>query len=58
LSERDICSKYITPAVPSADWDIHTQIREEVTFTAGRIIVKDKLHIRGKTTRADCILYH
>lgn len=58
LSERDICTKYITPAIQSAGWDIHTQVREEVTFTAGRIIVKGKLHTRGKTKRADYILYH
>lgn len=58
LSERDICTKYITPSIQSAGWDIHTQVREEVTFTAGRIIVKGKLHARGKTKRADYILYH
>ena len=58
LSERDICTKYITPAVTSAGWDLHTQIREEVTFTAGRIIVKGKLHTRGKAKRADYVLYH
>jgi len=42
LSERDICSKYITPAVTGAGWDLHTQIREEVSFTKGRIIVRGK----------------
>ncbi len=36
LSERDICTKYITPAIYQAGWDIHTQVREEVTFTNGR----------------------
>lgn len=58
LSERDICTKYITPAVQVAGWDLHTQIREEVTFTAGRIIVRGKLHSRGKAKRADYVLYH
>ncbi len=58
FSERDICTKYITPAIQSAGWDLHTQIREEVTFTAGRVIVKGKLHTRGKAKRADYILYH
>lgn len=58
LSERDICSKYITPAIISAGWDIHTQIREEVSFTKGRIIVRGKLHTRGEQKRADYILYH
>ncbi len=58
LSERDICTKFITPAIEKAGWDIQTQVREEVTFTAGRIIVRGKLHSRGKKRRADYILYH
>ena len=33
LSERDICTKYITPAPKKAGWDIHSQIREEVTLS-------------------------
>lgn len=43
LSERDICTKFITPALCSAGWDEITQIREEVSFTKGRIIVRSKL---------------
>jgi type I restriction enzyme R subunit len=58
LSERDICSKYITPAVLQAGWDLHSQIREEVSFTKGRIIVRGKLHSRGEQKRADYILYY
>ena len=58
LSERDICSKYITPAITNAGWDLHTQIREEVGFTKGRIIVRGKLHTRGEQKRADYILYY
>lgn len=58
LSERDICTKLITPAITAAGWDVHTQIREEVTFTKGRIIVRGKLHSRGETKRADYILYY
>jgi type I restriction enzyme R subunit len=57
FSERDVCSKFITPAVTAAGWDLHTQIREEVTFTKGRIIVRGKVHARGETKRADYILY-
>jgi type I restriction enzyme R subunit len=57
LTERDICTKFITPALTGAGWDLHTQIREEVTFTKGRIIVRGKLHTRGETKRADYILY-
>src|SRR5690349_21372750 len=58
LSERDICTKYITPAVRQAGWDEITQIREEVGFTKGRIIVRGKLVTRGKAKRADYILYY
>ena len=58
LSERDICTKFITPAIINAGWDIHTQVREEVSFTKGRIIVRGKLHSRGEQKRADYILYY
>lgn len=58
LSERDICTKFITPAIQQAGWDIQKQVREEVSFTKGRIIVRGKLHTRGESRRADYILYH
>jgi type I restriction enzyme, R subunit len=59
LSERDICTKYITPAlVEKAGWNLMTQIREEVTFTKGRVLVRGKLTSRGETKRADYILYY
>ena len=58
LSERDICTKFITPALRKAGWDEMTQIREEVSFTKGRIIVRGKLVSRGKGKRADYILYY
>src|SRR5436190_8836724 len=58
LSERDICTKFITPAVKRAGWDVLAQIREEVGFTKGRIIVRGKLVSRGKGKRADYVLYY
>src|SRR6185312_174218 len=58
LSERDICTKYITPAIQAAGWDIDKQILEEVSFTDGRIYVRGKLTARGKRKRADYILYY
>lgn len=58
LSERDICTKFITPAVEKAGWDVQSQIREEVYFTKGRIIVRGKLVTRGKAKFADYILYY
>lgn len=58
LSEQDICTKYITPSIQKSGWDIHNQIRQEVTFTAGRVIVRGRLHSRGVKRRADYVLYH
>jgi type I restriction enzyme, R subunit len=58
LSERDICTKFITPALRLAGWDEMSQIREEVSFTKGRVIVRGKLVTRGKAKRADYILYY
>ena len=58
LSERDICTKFITPAIRRAGWDELTQFREEVSFTRGRIIVRGKLVTRGRAKRADYILYY
>ncbi|MDQ0658581.1 type I site-specific restriction endonuclease [Paenibacillus sp. W2I17] len=58
MSERDICSKYITPALIQSGWDLQKQIREEVTFTDGRVIVRKKMVSRGDKKRADYILYY
>lgn len=58
LTERDICTKFIAPALEKAGWDKFTQVREEVTFTDGKIYVKGKLTARGKRKRADYILYY
>jgi len=33
LSERDICTQFILPAVVKAGWDVEKQVREEVFFT-------------------------
>ncbi len=58
LSERDICTKFITPAIEKAGWDRLTQLLEEVSFTDGKIYVRGKLTARGKQKRADYILYY
>nr|WP_222435516.1 type I restriction endonuclease [Allorhodopirellula solitaria] len=58
LSERDICTKFITPAIVGAGWDVQLQVREEVTFTDGRVIVKGRSTSRGPKKRADYVLYH
>src|SRR5205085_10873011 len=58
LSERDICTKFILPAVKRAGWDEMLQVREELYFTKGRIIVRGKLVSRGKAKKADFVLYY
>lgn len=58
LSERDICTKYITPALEKAGWDIATQVREEFQLTKGRILVRGKLHTRAQHKRADYVLFY
>jgi type I restriction enzyme, R subunit len=58
LSERDICTKYITPALDRAGWDVLTQIREEFALTQGRIVVRGKLHTRAQNKRADYVLFY
>eukprot|EP01029_Cantina_marsupialis_P024210 TRINITY_DN6168_c0_g1_i1.p1 TRINITY_DN6168_c0_g1~~TRINITY_DN6168_c0_g1_i1.p1 ORF type:complete len:817 (-),score=96.74 TRINITY_DN6168_c0_g1_i1:617-3067(-) len=58
LSERDICTKFITPAIELAGWDKQTQFLEEVSFTDGKIYVRGKLTTRGARKRADYILYY
>lgn len=58
LSEQDICTKYILPALVRSGWDITKQIREQVYFTDGRIYVKGNQARRGKAKKADYILYY
>lgn len=58
LSERDICTKFITPAIKKAGWNTQTQLLEEVSFTDGKIYVRGKLTARGARKRADYILYY
>jgi type I restriction enzyme, R subunit len=61
LTEADIRTKFITPAVVGLDgskWDIMTQLREEVYFTKGRVIVRGKTVKRGEAKKADYLLYY
>jgi type I restriction enzyme R subunit len=59
LSERDICSKFITPALEGAGWDLQGQLREEVALTSGRVVVRGNRAKRDEKTirRADYVLY-
>ena len=58
LSERDICTKFINPALEQAGWDMQKQVREEVGFTDGRVYVKGNLSVRayGANIRTSCMI--
>lgn len=61
LTEADIRTKFITPAIVGDDggkWNVMTQVREEVLFTKGRVIVRGKTVRRGEARKADYILYY
>jgi len=58
LTEADIISKYILPAVTDAGWDTMTQIRQEVKLRDGKVIVRGQIGIRKKVKSADIVLYH
>ena len=58
LSERDICTQYITPALVRSGWELATQVREEFSLTNGRILVRGKLHARARNKRADYVLFY
>lgn len=60
LTETDIRTKFITPALsaPAGKWDVMTQVREEVYFTKGRVIVRGRTVRRGEAKKADYILFY
>jgi type I restriction enzyme R subunit len=58
LTEIEICDRYITPAIVRAGWDQHTQVRREFSFTAGQVLVRGKVAVRGKQKRADYLLFY
>ncbi|MCS2162613.1 DEAD/DEAH box helicase family protein [Scandinavium sp. H11S7] len=58
LTETDIITKFILPAVKDAGWDVMTQIRQEVKLRDGKIVVRGNLASRIKVKSADIVLYH
>ncbi len=56
MTETDISTKFITPAIVEAGWDLHTQIKQEYFFTDGRILVRKKMSSRGTKKRVDYLL--
>lgn len=58
LSEADIISKFILPAVISSGWNDMIQIREEVKLRDGKVIVRGQMAVRKTVKSADIVLYH
>src|ERR1041385_5258456 len=61
LTEADIRTKFITPSLlgpTGSKWNMMAQLREEVRFTKGRVIVRGKTVKRGKAKKADYVLYY
>ncbi len=58
LTETDIITKFILPAVEGSGWDSMTQIRQEVKLRDGKVIVRGQLGVRQTVKSADIVLYH
>lgn len=56
LTEEDIKLRFITPALQKSGWDIHSQIRCEYYYTAGKINVRENIAQRGKGKKVDYLL--
>lgn len=58
LSEADIISKFVLPAIKKSGWDDMTQIRQEVKLRDGKVVVRGMIAARKKVKSADIVLYH
>ncbi|HAO3399290.1 TPA: DEAD/DEAH box helicase family protein [Escherichia coli] len=58
LTEADIITKCVIPAILNAGWDNTTQIRQEVKLRDGKVIVRGKVAARRTVKSADIVLYH
>lgn len=56
LTETEIRTRYITPAITNSGWDLSSVREEFFYFTAGRIEIKGKLAIRKKQKYVDYLL--
>ncbi len=57
LTETDIITKFILPAIEKAGWDTMTQLRQEVKLRDGKVIVRGQVGMRKKVKSADIVLY-
>ncbi len=57
LSEQEIRTQFITPAIQKAGWS-NGQIREEYAITKGRIVARGGTYKRDKAKFADYVLFY
>lgn len=58
LTETDIITKFILPAVIQNGWDNLTQIRQEVKLRDGKVVVRGQIAARKTVKSADIVLYY
>lgn len=57
LNEAEVRTRFITPAILDAGWDIEREVYEEFQIAAGRITVRGERATRGKPSIADYVLF-
>lgn len=58
LTETDIITKFILPAVQNVGWDDMTQIRQQVKLRDGKVNVRGQIAERQTVKSADIVLYY
>ena len=58
LTEQEIRTVYITPALQAKGWQVNVNMREEYYFTDGRVHIAGKKHFRDRGKIADYLLLH
>ncbi|RVU30535.1 DEAD/DEAH box helicase [Neptunomonas marina] len=58
LTETDIITKFVLPAIDKAGWNSMTQVRQEVKLRDGKVVVRGQLGVRKTVKSADIVLYH
>lgn len=58
MTEQEIRTKYITPALQRKGWEVMVNMREEKYFTDGRVYMAGHQHTRAEGKKADYLLYH
>ena len=58
LTEQEIRTLFITPALMGKGWKVNENMREEYYFTEGRVHIAGKKHSRAEGKKADYLLFH